>query len=238
MSELSTKEAAARLEVGFSTMKTWCDKLPIPHRTDAAGARRIGPEGLAVLEQVKQLRDQGRHLESIRVILAPAEPEPGSDPAPAAPEPGPSSAHGQPEAEPEPGPSRNIEHSELAQVVAAAAAQAVEAAITRETELAEKYARAAHRIGELEATVRGLEGQLAARLEPGPSPDLTAALAAVQEAAARETSLRLRLVSSQAATEKRELEVKMAELERELADARAAAAAIASAPRPWWKVWG
>lgn len=190
-----------------------------------------------MLEQVKQLRDQGRHLESIRVILAPAELEPSSGSMPAAVEPGPSWAHGQPEAEPEPGPSRGLDQVELAQVVANAAAQAVEAAISRETELAEKYARAAHRIGELEATVRGLEGQLAAQLEPSPSPDVAEALAAVQGAAAREVSLRLRVADQQAAAEKRELEVKMVDLERELADAREAVAAMKSAAQPWWRFW-
>ena len=238
MTEISTKEAAVQLDVGFSTMKAWCDKLPIPLRTDAAGARRIGPEGLAILEQVKQLRDQGRHLESIRVILAPAEPEPGSDPASVSVEPGPSPALGQPGAEPEPGSNRALTQGGLAETVAAAAAAAVEAAIGRETELAEKYARAAHRIGELEATVRGLEGQLAARLEPGPSPDLAEALVAIQGAAEREVSLRIRLVDQLAAAERRELEVQMAGLERELAEARAAAVAIATAPKPWWRFWG
>ena len=74
--------------------------------------------------------------------------------------------------------------------------------------------------------------------EPGPSPDLAEALVAIQRAAEREVSLRIRLVDQLAGAERRELEVQMAGLERELAEARAAAVAIATAPKPWWRFWG
>lgn len=232
MSELSTKEAAAHLEVGFSTMKTWCSELPIPLRMDAAGARRIGPEGLAVLEQVKALRDQGRHLESIRAILEPAlaETGPGSVPPPAA-------------AQSEPGPSRPpVDQAELAQVVAAAAAQAVQAAVAQENELAEKYARACYEIGELRATVKALHDKLAHQLEPGPSPELAQALAAIEEKSRAEISLRIKLVAETAARERLALEAKLADQVRELEkkDRQLQELRVDATPsgaRPWWRFW-
>lgn len=184
---LSTKEAAAELGVPLGTLKRWVDELPIPVDRDGAGARRFGAEALEVLRAVHKLRQEERHFESIRVILGPIQPagqpgpapeldrEPpagqladedaaaaagselaraGIDPSPSQPGPGPDLDRAQP------GPALEEVAASVGEAIAARMTHELVEVLRRETDLAEKYARAAHRIGELEATVRSRDERL------------------------------------------------------------------------------
>lgn len=243
--EISLAEAAEAIKEPVSTARRWCGELPLPGvRQGTRGAWRISTEGLEALKKVQQLRDAGRGMDSIRVVLGPIL-APGERPVPAERSPSaqgealPSPIAESAPAERPPSASSALDVEDLvAQVGAGVAAQVVEV-IERNNQLAAAYGQAQHKIGALEERVRQLEAERERSLSAPqvPAPEFEVALAALSEAKDREVSLRLRMVGQQAAAEKRELEVKMAELERELAVARTAAAAIASPARPWWKIW-
>lgn len=70
--ELTTSEAAEALDIPLGTLKGWLNKIPVPLTTDGAGKRRIGPEGLEIIKQIKALRlEDGRGMATIRRRLAP-----------------------------------------------------------------------------------------------------------------------------------------------------------------------
>lgn len=152
MERLTTGEAAKRLQVAKSTLKDWLDELPIPTETDSRGRRRLDLEALAVLETVKDLRNQNHGLATIRRRIVSVEIEqPDSD----GQQPG--------DGWNEPDKSRTTADQEPNRIDAEALVSQVIAAIRVETEQSEKYARAAHRIGELEERCRSLEEQLTQR---------------------------------------------------------------------------
>lgn len=87
---LSSNEAAERLGVSPSTVKNWAVRLPVPSWVDADGTRRFPDEALAILETVKQMRDDERSYATIRRTIVPtghlpAAAEPGR-PSAASPE--------------------------------------------------------------------------------------------------------------------------------------------------------
>ena len=243
--EISLAEAAEAIKEPVSTARRWCGELPLPGvRQGTRGAWRISTDGLEALKKVQQLRDAGRGMDSIRVVLGPVL-APGERLAPAErPVGAPNETTTPPSAEPAPAERPPSASSALdvenlvAQVGAGVAAQVVEV-LERNNQLAAAYGQAQHKIGALEERVRQLEAERERSLSApqAPAPELEVALAALSEAKDREASLRLCLVGQQAAAEKLELEAKMSGLERELAEARAAAAAIAPISRPWWKIW-
>lgn len=165
---LSTKEAAAELGVPLGTLKRWVSELPIPLEHDGAGARRYGDEAIEVLRRVHELRLGDRHFESIRVILSPGQPGDGIDPGPIPeaiqPAGQPAAATDDAVAGPaldraEPGPALSDVATAVGEAIAERMSREIGEVLRRENDLAEKYARAAHRIGELEATTRSLEAE-------------------------------------------------------------------------------
>lgn len=68
---LSSNEAAERLGVSPSTIKNWAVRLPVPSWLDAEGTRRFSDEALAILETVKQMRDDERSYATIRRTIEP-----------------------------------------------------------------------------------------------------------------------------------------------------------------------
>lgn len=156
--ELTTTEAAERIGVPIGTLKGWLNKIPVPMSVDSSGKRRIGPEGLELLEQVKALRlDEGRGMDTIRrrLDLDEAEPSRGSVLGSSEPRLG----LGSDEAETSRG-SVGASSVDTAVIVA----QVVEA-IASQTDLAEKYARATYTIGQLEERTTSLSAQLEAAKE-------------------------------------------------------------------------
>lgn len=158
---MTTAEAAEALGVPLGTLKTWLDRLPIPVETDSRGRRRIPPEGLQAIAAVQSLRDGDAGYETIRRRLEPSPDSAAADPegsqAEHQPEAGSSPAESAaPSAETQPSPGPALDEARLAQVVH----DAVSFAVTNQTELAEKYARAAHQIGQLEERVANLTTQL------------------------------------------------------------------------------
>ena len=142
MNGLTTTEAAKQLGVPPTTLKTWLTSLPIPASTDSRGRRRIDQEALEVLEMVKSLRDEDCGYQTIRRRI-----EPQTDTSSSVTDGSPTTDNS------EPAPSSSMDTTALV-------AQVIEA-IRSENDLAEKYARAAHRMGELEATLRERERELA-----------------------------------------------------------------------------
>ncbi|MBU6427753.1 MAG: MerR family transcriptional regulator [Cyanobacteria bacterium REEB65] len=69
---MNISAAATALGVSPETLRQWDQRIPalaIPR--DPAGRRRFEDRHLAILRAVKGLQDEGRTLESIRVILEP-----------------------------------------------------------------------------------------------------------------------------------------------------------------------
>lgn len=172
MSSLSTKDVAVELGVPLGTVKRWVDEAGVPVAKDSAGARRFGPEGVEALRRVQELLGEGRHMKSIRVILAPAGgPESSPIPVRVQPELPTGLDRAEPESpnltiqfEPEPGPVPARAQPDLEEVAAAVGRQVTEHLVDvlrRETALAEKYARATHLVGQLEATVAARDADLA-----------------------------------------------------------------------------
>jgi DNA-binding transcriptional MerR regulator len=141
---MTTTEAAEALGVAKTTLKTWLDRLPIPMGQDSRGRRIIGEDGIAVLQTIRSLREEDNGYATIRRKI---EEEPTS---------------GRPDestvtifaADLEPASGRpQVNRADTAAIV-----EAVTAAIASQTDMAERYARATYRIGELEATVKAIEG--------------------------------------------------------------------------------
>jgi len=147
---LTTREAAERLGVPPSTLKTWLSSLPIEAPTDSHGRRRLDPDALAVLEQVKAMREDGQGYQTIRRVIRADGPGlaadgPGLDGGPTGDNRGPAS-FGQ-------------------EAMMAAMLEQVSAVIRAETGLSEKFAAAARQVGRLEAENSMLREQIAAAQE-------------------------------------------------------------------------
>ncbi len=220
MIEYNTKEAAEAASVPYGTLKSWlADGVQIPYRTDTRGGRRYGLEGIDAIRRVAKLRNQdGRNLASIRAILGPifspaeSRPEPVVGPATAQmapdraeaegrPDPGPTAAGPNPVANSSPAGTTVI----IEDIVAAATIQLegrMVEVLREQTELAEKYARAAHTIGRLEAELSAARAD-AMRLSEGSTKAETelsrvgAELREALAAAARATELEMMLSHAQ-----------------------------------------
>lgn len=144
MNGLTTSEVAERLDVPQTTIRTWVSQLPIPAKQDSRGRHRFDEDAIAVLEAIKKLRTEDAGYNTIRRVIEPA-----------------TSSNGE---------ATNIEQEGSVEqrattdgvgskaLVAEVVAEVV-AVIRGENEQAEKYARATHRIGELEERVRALEAE-------------------------------------------------------------------------------
>lgn len=71
MGELTTNEAAERLCVPLSTLKTWLFKLQIPTHLDSRGRRKFDEKALGLLGVIKSLRDDDCGYETIRRRIDP-----------------------------------------------------------------------------------------------------------------------------------------------------------------------
>ncbi|MDB5097854.1 MAG: MerR family regulatory protein [Cyanobacteria bacterium RYN_339] len=198
--ELTSKEVADRIGVSMSTLKNWAVRLPVPSVLGPDGTRRFPEEALAVLEAVKQLRDDERSYATIRrTILLPeledetpsalagTSPEMGEEaceaaspetPSPLAgevflaggPERAPGTAPGTGEmaggggnlptydvtvtlAPPEPPPAPDSVSGEAAVAMVTQVLQV----LREEMAMAEAYASARQRVGELEGQVKQLQ---------------------------------------------------------------------------------
>ena len=138
MNGLTTSEAAERLGVPKTTLHTWLNTLPIPSETDSRGRKRLDANALAVLEAVKELRGEDCGYQTIRRRIGTQAGHDGT--------------------EPEHVPNVNGTQPDRAPAVDQDGflAQVVEV-VANQTDLAERYARAAHQIGTLEERTRGLE---------------------------------------------------------------------------------
>lgn len=245
---LSTKELAEASERPLSTVKRWVD-LGIPHEV-VGGARRFPPEAVDIVQRIGALFDGDRSACSVRFVLAdvlrpmgqPVSPAHGPVDQPTSRVHGPGGRHAASAHEAMSQPtSQGSQLDGLIEQLGQEVVGQVVTALRGETELAEKYARAAHTIGQLEERVRVLEVERVRLIEAVEADkgdrqaEFELALAAVQEAAARETSLRLRLAEQQAAVDRDRLAGELAEAKAERDQARAL---LAVPPRPWWKVWG
>lgn len=141
MTKLSTTEVAERLSTPVSTVKLWADRLRIGER-NSQGQRRFSDGDLTLLEVVRSLRDSDCGFETITRRLSST---PVNDQQP------PVNGH-QRELPPE---APALDADALAERITAAVISASRA----DNELAERYARAAHRIGELEAENRMIREQ-------------------------------------------------------------------------------
>lgn len=145
MEGLTTGEAAKHLKVPQSTLKFWLSELPIMTLTDGRGRRRLNPDALAVLETVKDMRDKDHGLQTIRRRIVSTEVNKQL-------------ADGQ-ELVTEADNGESTDSQELISNPNQAIMPLM-AAIRAQTELADKFAAANHRIGELEERCRHLEAQL------------------------------------------------------------------------------
>lgn len=134
------QEVSGRLGVSVSTLKAWTGRLSLGNERGANGKRFLSLEEIAVLEAAKMLRDEGSGLNTITRKLTPDSHLVDADEQVTA--------------------SRLSDDSHLTTKttfdIEAVAVRLVEA-MKNENDLAEKYARAAHRIGELEATLKAVE---------------------------------------------------------------------------------
>jgi DNA-binding transcriptional MerR regulator len=138
---LTTTEAADRLGVPPTTLKTWLSMLPVPQGTDSRGRRRLDDESIAVLETVKHLRDEDCGYATIRRRIGPVADESPVETASSPPPTGPETVISPP--------------FDTSAIVAE-----VVAAIRGENELAEKYARATYTMGQQEERIANLTAQL------------------------------------------------------------------------------
>ena len=143
-------EAAQQVGVEAAILRTWSVRLGIPGQRTKIGERMYSTQDLAQFEAIKGLREQDAGFETIRrVIGQPLEAEEVPRPSP---EIG-SKVVATPDA---PIAMDEADASEVATVVT----RQVAAILRHETEVAIRYARAAHQIGTLEERVRALEAQL------------------------------------------------------------------------------
>lgn len=203
---MTTRDVEQALGVPKSTIKVWVHGAGLDVPKDSSGAWRWTPELVDELQRVKVLRElEDRSLETIRRVISESRREtaqppatnreaPGHSPETAQPDPGhqPVTAREAPgnlealapliaaleRLVAEPRPQLDQVASAVGDAVAERVTTQLVEAMRRETELAEKYARAAHRVGELEASLRATEadrdrlaGELVAATRPAlPTP--------------------------------------------------------------------
>lgn len=146
MENLTTTEAAEQLGVSVTTIKAWLNQLPLERDVDSRGRRRIDQETLSVLETVKSLRAEDCGYQTIRRRMFQTTDDQLS----------PDSKISSPDSQPSDAQLTLNTETVVAQVIAA---------IREDNALAEKYARAAHQIGGLEAEVKHLTAENAALKE-------------------------------------------------------------------------
>jgi DNA-binding transcriptional MerR regulator len=140
VTDLNIVEAAEALGVPHGTLKGWLRKVPIPLVEDPDGHRRVSPEGVEMLRHIKAMRlEQGWGFGRIRSALGLNSVETDDEP-------------GESNTEP-------VRDQGAAMTHPALVAQVIEA-IQEQTALAEKFARATHRIGQLEAEGEALRLQI------------------------------------------------------------------------------
>lgn len=169
-------EAASRLGVGASTLRTWGEKLGVAGTRTSSGKRVYSDEDLAVLEAVKNLRDQDAGWQTIRRHIG--EPTAGHGE--------PEAAHGAPTVAEDQGDgaptvgreSARNEWTDTADLAEALVPRLVEA-LTAQNDLGERYAKATYQIGKLESDNEHLRAQLErVHLELAESRQLAAQLQA------------------------------------------------------------
>ena len=162
---MSTRQAAERLDVPFSTLRQWIATVPIPLTRDAAGNFQITDADLETLATVRDMRASGQTLQQVRERLNQQEPQQRAS-----------------ERSIERGPDRedtasnatvNALLEELIPAMTQALVPTVTRAVLEDTQRAERFGQFAHRVGELEATLRERDRELSeARsqiaLLPGP----------------------------------------------------------------------
>jgi DNA-binding transcriptional MerR regulator len=169
MSErITAAEAADALGVHHNTIKHWIAHLPIPAEKDSAGRWRFGPEAVEVLKAIKELRDQDRSFDTIRVRIDKQAPGSSQEPAEV-----PTNNHQEPANQPP-----TVDGRDLAAIVGASLVPQVVEALQANNELAEKYARATYEIGKLTSDNEHLRQALASAQErialleaPKPEPE-------------------------------------------------------------------
>lgn len=136
---LTTQAVCEQTGIAKSKIKYWVQALGLNVPKDGNGAWRWTPELVDQLEMVRSLRElEGRTLESVRRVIG----DPRDTPEAYREEPVASSTanHGQP-----------MDTSQIAATVSAVLVPQLVEAINTQTDLAQKYATAAHQIGRLEA---------------------------------------------------------------------------------------
>lgn len=68
---LSAREAAEKLGLSYSTLKSWLDRLPLAFDRNARGEYRIDPAALDLLEAVKGWRQDDKGLDTIAKLIGP-----------------------------------------------------------------------------------------------------------------------------------------------------------------------
>lgn len=188
---MTVRDVADRLGVSHTTIKKWVEALfPGEPDRDSHGRWRLTPDHVRVLETVKALRAEDKGINTITRIIRPVNFTEISVETQSQPDRTATEVHPQ-------GP-------DLRELIRAE----VSSAIQSNNDLAEKYAHAAHRIGELEAEVRHLTTQ--AEQATSLLSDRQTALQQVQERAAR------------AESEVQALRLQLAAMETQAA-------------RPWWR---
>jgi DNA-binding transcriptional MerR regulator len=130
---MSAPDLAAKLGVSITTIKTWSERVGIG-RKNSSGVWVYSENDLQILETVQALRGEDKGFETITRRLQKEAPEAESSP------PGGNF--------PPPAPSLENFRSMIVET------------LRTDNDLAEKYARAAHQIGRLEAENEGLQRQL------------------------------------------------------------------------------
>jgi chromosome segregation ATPase len=273
--DMTLAEAAAAVEVPESTLKRWLQSMPgLATRKDGRGAWRFNAGAVEAIKRVKALRDSDRAIDSIRVILGPLAGDiPEVSAQQSTTERSMSETQSMAEAESAErtagervaSDERAASDLDLAYLVATLRQELTEAtaaAVAEQTDLAEKYARAAHQIGKLEAQLEAAQAdgrrlaiqttQLEEEARAGREAIVRMAeLQAMVDVAQANSSERRRIIE-RAEAERERAEAERARLELELARAqqhaeqlhsqlseRAASYERAGAkPKLWWRFWG
>ncbi len=152
MTTYSTTDVSERLSTPVSTVKLWADRLRVGNR-NSQGQRRFDDADVALLEVVRSLRDSDCGFETITRQIAST---PVVDQQPIVND-------RQREAsgiDIPPADTRQVPNLDaLVERITATVTAAVTSTIKADTDQAEKYARAAHRVGQLEEQVRTLQAE-------------------------------------------------------------------------------
>jgi hypothetical protein len=224
---LSAEGVGRTLDVPGSTVKLWLSTFQVPGARKNSRGWQIDDEGLAVLEAIKGLRDAGAGNETIRRKLPmPTETIGEEQPLAATVDSQRQPAPTVPDDEPERQTAGEAAVAVWAEPVidqhqlAAAVTEAVTKAIVQQTELAEKYARVAHRVGELEAKLSAREEGL------------------LEERTRRETAeQRVTALEAELAAERQRLAAAVDTMAAEQQRLSAAVEAANADKKPFWKFW-